>query len=168
MAKKGTLTPKDFGYWEWRGRTGLRGRPKAFRDGAHLWRVACEYFERVDSDPYKKNDFVKGGNSAGTIVKLDNMRPYTWCGLTDYVAEQGYVVTLEPYRYNRDGGYEKYQEAINLIGEVIASRNIDGASVGAFNANIIARLQHLSDNTTLTVKEEQPLFGDGEPFTGAR
>jgi hypothetical protein len=42
------------------------------------------------------------------------------------------------------------------------AQKFEGAAVGAFNSNIIARDLGLIDRTELKVTEEQPLFGDGE------
>lgn len=160
MAKKGTLSPNDPGYWDWRAKTGLRGQPKAFRSPQQLWQLACEYFKRIDENPFKKQDFIKGGESAGTIVELDQMRPYTWAGLTDYLFEQGYISTLQDYKQNREGRYGDYVEVIRMIGEVMWKQKFEGASSGAFNANIISRDLGLVDKSQMHVTEEQPLFGD--------
>ena len=68
------LRPEDPGYWEWRKKV---GRPKAIKTPNQLWKYACEYFQRVEESPFKKQDFIRGGESAGSIVELDTLKPFT-------------------------------------------------------------------------------------------
>ena len=160
MAKKGTLSPGDPGYWEWRKQTGFRGRPKAIPTPRKMWDLACEYFQMVDETPYKKQDFIKGGESAGSIVELNNIRPYTWQGFGDYLHSQGMLTRINDYKLNRDGRYSEFTEVISAIDDIMFSQKFSGAAVGAFNANIISRDLGLVDKSQMHVTEEQPLFGD--------
>ncbi|MGL5913119.1 MAG: terminase small subunit [Bacteroidales bacterium] len=138
------------------------GRPKTFKNAAQLFKLACEYFKRVDENPYHKEDFIKGGEMAGDIVKLKIMRPYTWEGLEAYLFEKGYISTLKDYQSNREGRYEEFVPIIRAITKIMYDQKFSGASVGVFNANIIARDLGLVDKSNVTVTKEQPLFGDEE------
>jgi hypothetical protein len=155
--KKKGLRPGDPGYWEWRKNT---GRKKILKTPEHLWRVACDYFESVDSKPFLKNEAIKSGDLAGTTMVVETIRPYTWEGLDDYLFEQGIGVTLDEYRHNKRGAYEEYSPIIARIHKIIRNRNLEGAAVGALKENIIARYHELGDKQAVTIKEEQPLFGD--------
>lgn len=167
MAKKNyDLVPGDDGYWPERAKKfkqefkKSKWERKAFTGPDQLFELACEYFERVDKSPYLKQDFIKGGDSAGSIVNLENIRPYTWAGLEAYLFEKGYLSTLQDYKANREQKYDQYVEVIRVIEKIMYDRKFSGAAVGAFNANIIARDLGLSEKSSVTVTEEQPLFGD--------
>lgn len=149
----------DPGYWEWRKKT---GKPKAIKTPQKLWDLACEYFQSVDENPGFKKDFIKGGESAGTIVDIETMRPYTWEGLEDFLFQKGIITNLDDYRQNTDGRYQAYSGIIRAIGKVIFNRNFSGAAMNFLNSNLIARQLGLAEKTQVKVTEEQPLFGDGE------
>ncbi len=166
MALNDTLQPWDEGYWEWRAKNPPLGRPKTFTP-KKLWAVACEYFDRTRKNPFKKQDFIKGGESAGRIIELDQMRPYTWQGFEDYLNEQGIIARVDDYKLNRDGRYEDFVDVIRAIDRIMYANKFEGAASGIFNANIISRDLGLADKSQVTVKEEQPLFGD-EPDNDER
>lgn len=149
----------DPGYWEWRKNT---GRKKAISNPKKLWQLACDYFQSVDENPGFKKDFIKGGESAGQVVDLEQMRPYTWEGLEDFVFEQGIITDLQDYRYNKDGRYSEFEGIIRAITRVIYDRNISGSAMNFLNPNIIARYHGMADKSEVKVQEEQPLFGDEE------
>lgn len=166
--KKFALTPGDDGYWDRRSRQFKREykkskwERKAFTGPDQLFSLACEYFKRVDETPIPKQDFIKGGESAGSIIELKNMRPYTWCGLEAYLFEKGFISTLQDYKANRENRYTEYVEVIRVLEKIIYDQKFSGASVGVFNATIISRDLGLVDQAKVTVAEEQPLFGDDE------
>lgn len=168
--------PGDPGYWEWRGRTGFVGKPKAFKDPQELWNLACEYFERIDSMPFEVQEQRKGSvriekgmdvseikaSIENPVVNLKITKPYTWAGFEDYLLEQGYVRNLAPYRLNIDKRYDDFQEVMKSIANVMYAQKHNGATVGIYNANIIARDLGLTDKIQTNVVIEQPLFGDDE------
>lgn len=149
----------DLGYWEWRKNT---GRPKNLESPQQLWDYACEYFQMVDELPYEKLDFIKGGDRAGQIVRLDTIQPYTWAGFEDYLSEKGVIAKLEDYKANKENRYTEFAEVITRIRNVMFDQKFRGAAVGAFKENIIARDLGLTDKTENTLITEQPLFPDAE------
>lgn len=149
----------DLGYWEWRKNT---GKPKNLKSPEQLWQVACDYFQMVDEMPAEKQDFIRGGDKAGDIVRLENIQPYTWRGFNDYLREKGLLAKLEDYKTNKDGRYTEYAEVIASIGDVMFDQKFRGAAVGAFKENIISMELGLSAKTENTIITEQPLFPDAE------
>lgn len=143
--------------WKERKKT---GRPKALKSPEELWSYACDYFETVDNNPWFKQDFVRGGEYAGAHVNLTTMRPYTWEGFEDYLFKKGIIQDLDDYRCNLDGRYAEFKGTVRAIGKIIFDRNLTGAAANFFNANIIARQLGMADRSDLTVRSEQPLFGD--------
>ena len=147
----------DLGYWAWRAKV---GQPKKIPTPQILWEAACEYFQMRDESPWEKEDFIRGGESAGGKVYLNTAVPYTWCGLEDYLREKGLAAKLDDYRANKEGRYSEYADICTHIGQIIFDQKFTGAAVGAFNANIIARDLGLTEKTQNTVITEQPLFPD--------
>ncbi len=63
----------------------------------------------------------------------------------------------------REGDYPAFFEVITRADQIIDQHQFEGASVGAFNANIIARKLGLADKKILQGDKEQPLFPDQNP-----
>ena len=139
---------------DWKKRKKI-GRPKAIASPQVLWKLACDYFHSVDSDPFLKQDFIRGGGSAGTKVELENVRPYTWEGFDNFLFEKGIINRIDDYKYNRDNQYTEYSDIITRVGSVIYDQKFTGAAVGAFNANIIARDLGLADKQELKADVSQ-------------
>lgn len=125
--------PKDNEFWklaDW-------GKPKAYQP-EELWEKACDYFQWCQDHPWVKNEAVKGGDNAGMIIKVPTSRPFTIHGFCIHAG----IVTATFYNYEKD---KAYLEIITRIREVIYSEKFEGAAVGAYNANIIARDLGLAD-----------------------
>ena len=144
------LKPGDPDYWKMRSVQGQKylTKPKAIPTAKMLWELACLYFERVDNAPIKKKDFIRGGDKAGTQIDIDAARPYTWSGFEDFLFEEGIIMSLENYKYNRKGTHDGYEEVVELIDKVMYANKFDGASVGIFNPSIISRELGLVDKTS--------------------
>lgn len=121
--------PLNNNFWTLRSK---HGRDKIFADATALLEAVGEYFEAVDAAPWHKNEAIKGGDKAGAIVKLPTQQPYTLKGLCHFLDIQ-YVTWIE-YRERSE-----FKEAIARIEDFVYNQKFIGASVGAFNANIIAR-----------------------------
>jgi hypothetical protein len=134
-----------------------RGRPKAIESPEALWNLACDYFASVDSKPIKINEVLKGGMKAGTIVKVDTARPYTWKAFSAFLFSRGVISDIDDYKANLKGNYSEFSDIITHIDNIIYSQKFEGASVGIFHHAIIARDLGLTDKSETTIKE-QPLF----------
>lgn len=55
-------------------------KPKKY-SAEQLWEGACKYFEDCKKNPYKKQDFIRGGKEAGKIIELEIERPFSIEGL---------------------------------------------------------------------------------------
>lgn len=134
--------PKGNQFWKLRNK---HGRDKLFASPQLMWEAACEYFEWCDNNPWVKNEVIKGGDMAGTIVAVPTTRPYTLSGFMFYAgAEESY------WRHFKAEGHHDYSPVIKKIEAVIDTQQFEGASVGAFNANIIARKLGLADRSDIT------------------
>lgn len=158
MAEENIPKAGDPDYWKKMKELGKKtlGRPKKIESPEQLWQYACEYFEEVDNNPHKHEDFIRAGDKAGNKVHLKNIKPYTWAGLDGMLFRRGIIVKTEDYRLNRGGKYSDFSGVIAHIDSIMWNQKFTGASVGAFKENIIARdlkLKETNDVQVDSVKE---------------
>jgi len=133
--------PRKNQFWKLRSK---HGRDTLFTTPDLLWEAACEYFEWCDKKPWNKNEAVKSGDKSGSIITVPTQRPYSLSGLCLYLGcNQAYF-----RQFNERCG-EDFSTIITRIEEIIETQQFEGAVVGAFNANIIARKLGLADKKEL-------------------
>lgn len=139
-------------YWEFRNKHGrdFKYTPEA------LWDEAVKYFDWMSERVWNKKEAIKSGDLAGSLIDVPTSTPMSiesFCLFAD--------ITTETFRkYEKGKGYEDFIEVTTRVREIIESQQFEGATVGAYNANIIARKLGLADKTESKVTIEQPLFGD--------
>lgn len=134
--------PKGNRFWQNRSK---HGRDKLFATPMLLWEAACEYFAWCDDNPIIKTDAVKSGRNAGDVIETPTQRPYSLSGLLFYVgASDNYWSSFKA------ANHEDYLGVINDIEKIIETQQFEGATVGVFNANIIARKLGLIDKADIT------------------
>lgn len=129
-------------FWKQRA---THGRDLIFSSPTILWEAACEYFEATDNRKWKKQDWV--GKDAH-YVERETDTPYTMTGL--YIFLDIVHTTWSNYKANED-----FLAIITRIEQIIYTQKFEGAAVGAYNANIIARDLGLADKKEVT---EAPKF----------
>lgn len=122
--------PRGNQFWKLRSK---HGRDKLFASPKLLWEAAGEYFTWCDRHPWRKNEAVKSGALAGTIVKIPTTRPYSLTGLCIYLG-----CNSAYFRQFKRNCTEDFSTVITLIEEVIETQQFEGALVNAFNASIVA------------------------------
>ena len=161
---------QDPAYWRERAKTGLEfieaskaGRPMNLESPAELWSLACQYFERLSGQPWSRKDY-KGKDAVE--VDIPTSAPFLWSGFEDFVFEKKGIITLKDYRtasrkdnVEEDPNYARYapfSEIIRAIDSIISTQKISGALVGAYNSNLVARLEGLVDKSeeTVVLKDE--------------
>lgn len=100
-----------------------------------------QYFQWVDDNPWYKAEAVKGGDAVGMIIKVPVGRPYTEIGFCVFhdLGEK-YITELAKTLEGKTSDEEI--ELSNILTRARAkcyTQKFEGAVVGAFNANIIAR-----------------------------
>lgn len=139
--------PRRNQFWKNRSK---HGRDKLFTTPDLLWTAATEYFEWCDKNPWIKNEAIKSGDYAGQIVEIPTSRPYTLTALCLYLdVNTAYFRRFKEELKQEDPLYEDFCTVITRIEETIYSQKFEGAAVGAFNANIIARDLGLTDKKEL-------------------
>jgi hypothetical protein len=126
------------------------GRPRSYMPDT-LWQVAQDYFEWCEENPWNKMEAIKGGDNAGMLIAVPTSRPFTLSGLCVFAGIA--VNTFDVY-----SNTQEYKEVTTRIREICYTQKFEGAAVGAFNANIIAR--------DLGLKDSQDFSSDGKPIQG--
>jgi hypothetical protein len=114
------------------------GRPVSYTPEA-LWEKFDLYMEHNKSITWAKDDFIKSGPGAGTIVTLDIPNPPS--------------ISEDTFRdYGKKN--EEYRAVCSPIRDIIQTIQISGAATNTFNANIVARWAGLIDKKELEIKSE--------------
>jgi len=130
--------PKGNNYWEFRNKHGrdFRYSPDLF------WDEAVKYFEWMIDKVWNKKDPIKSGDMAGTLIDVPTQTPMSiesFCLFADISTE-----TFRNYE-SKEEQYKDFFEVTTRIRSIIESQQFEGATVGAFNPNIIARKLGLQD-----------------------
>lgn len=154
--------PKGNKFWQLRSK---HGRDKLFASPDLLWKAACEYFQWCDDNPWKKQEQLKkpftyededGKIRVESICELPTARPYTMEGLCRYLGcNTGYFRT---FKHQLPEGEKDFSTVITRVEEVVYQQKFEGAAVGAFNGNIIARDLGLVDRKEVAPPPEKEPF----------
>lgn len=118
------------------------GRPRNIESPEELWRLFRLYKDHAKSNPYEKQDFV--GKDADEVVrKLE--RPLSWVGFEVYLYERLIINDLGDYERNKENRYAEFTTIVRAIKAYIEQDQFEGASVGIYKENIIARKLGLAD-----------------------
>lgn len=128
--------PKGNKFWELRS---THGRDLIFSSPGILWEAAKEYFEATINRPWIKKDWV--GKDA-VEVDRETTPPFTITSLCLFLDIDR--TTWAKYRQRKD-----FIPVVTRIEDVIYSQKFEGASVGAYNPNIIARDLGLIDKSEI-------------------
>lgn len=141
--------PKGNNYWQFRNKHG-RGfiyTPEAF------WEEAVKYFEWMQNNVWNKKEAIKSGQQTGDLIDIPTQTPMSiesFCLFADIDR-----TTFLNYESNKDP-YKDFFQVTTRIRTIIESQQFEGATVGAFNPNIIARKLGLTERTDHTTNG-QPL-----------
>lgn len=156
--------PQGNQFWKLRSK---HGRDRLFKTPELLWEAACEYFEWCDAHPEYISEQKKGNQTPKIAVDIDaedlkdlmsplvqipTKIPYTIQGLCIYCdCNVMYFNQFEDSLKGKDDELSKdFSLICSRIREIIYNQKFTGASVGYFNASIIARDLGLVDEKKLT------------------
>jgi hypothetical protein len=103
-----------------------------------------EYFEYMKTQTWQKTDAIKSGEMAGETIYIPINTPLSrksFCIFAN-ISED----TLRNYASNKES-YTQYFDLTTRALEIIDNNQIEGAIVGVYNPNIVARLNGLSEKT---------------------
>lgn len=124
-------------------------RPKKISEPEILYSLFLEYKDWCKANPRKENmpDY-----KAATSFAVDRERPMTWDGFEVWLFDQGIIKRLDDYRANKEGRYTEFADIISRIDKIIRTDKFEGATVGIYNHNIIARDLGLIDKSETSAK----------------
>lgn len=135
--------PKGNNYWEFRNK---HGRDFLYTPEL-LWKEAVHYFEWMQTKVWNKKEAIKSGKMVGELVDVPTSTPMSLKSFCLY-ADISHDTFTE---YDKgEGNYKDFPVVTKSIRAIIESQQFEGATVGAYNPNIIARTLGLSDS----VKQE--------------
>lgn len=133
-------------FWKLRSK---HGRNKLFETPELLWQAAIEYFEYTDKRVWSKKDWV--GKDAMEVSR-DVTTPYTLSGFCIYCN-----ASREWWYKFKEQANGDFLHIITQIEEIIYTQKFEGATVGIFNANIIARDLGLIEKTDANIKQDNTI-----------
>ena len=100
-----------------------------------------DYLEVRQGKVWNKKECIKSGDSAGTVFDVPISLPLTiesFCVFAN--------VSMQTFsNYEKKEGYEDYFGVTTRIRTVIEAEQLEGAVIGAYNPNIVARKLGLAD-----------------------
>lgn len=111
-----------------------------------LWEECMSYFSWCDENPWMKDDWV--GKDAQKVQRL-TARPYTWTGLCLFLNSPDNRFRLFKTSITYKESIE-FQNVIANITHVIETQQVEGAMVGTFNVNLVARLNNIAERVEST------------------
>jgi hypothetical protein len=118
------------------------GRPKNIKTPEILWKLFEDYVKHEAENPMHKVEYV---GKEGRVERTPLETPITFMGFECWLWDNQYINDLGDYQKNTDGRYSEYTPIITRITQNCYVHNFKGASVGIFNANIIARKLGLTE-----------------------
>ena len=133
------------------GRNRLIDSPETFKE------LTQEYFDWVKANPVMKT-ITASFQGEISYLKVPHQRPMTQYGLAAHIGVG--LSTLKDYG-TRDG----FSAIFKKVTSKMTSWNVDGASSGDLNGNIIARIEGLADkqevsNTVTVGKDVDDFYAD--------
>lgn len=143
--------PVNNQFWKLRSK---HGREKIFETPEMLWESCREYFEETDKRKWIKVEF-NGKDAIECHVPTET--PYTLTGLFVFLDIDR--KTWDLYRNRED-----FIPIVSRVEQIIYTQKIEGATVGAFNANIVARELGLVDKQDHRISAERKSISELFPF----
>lgn len=144
---------KGNSFWKLRskhGRDKIFGTPEIFIESAY------EYFEKCDINPWFKAEAVKSGHEVGKIIKVPTQKPYSIKGLCIFLG-----ITEKTFsNYEKDEKYKDFFQVFTHVRDIIENNQLEGATVGAYNANIIGRMLGLTDKIDVDITNKRKSIDD--------
>lgn len=145
MSTDNTEDDKTVPFWKQRHRNA--GRPKLFESPGMLREAADEYFEATAKRFWNEQKLTNGGK----VVNMKISPPFSIAGFCLYVGASRHW--WNEFRKSQELIKDsQFLEVIRYISDTVELQQFEGASIGAFNANIISRALGLVDKKETEVK----------------
>lgn len=120
------------------------GKPRAIESLEQFEEMALDYIEWVKNNPVMKTITASFQGSI-SYMKVPHARPMTQYGLAAHMGIG--LSTLKDY-----GQRDEYSATFKRICAIMTAHNIDGASSGDMNGNIISRVEGLAEKQEVASK----------------
>jgi len=110
-----------------------------------------ELFEQYTEDTKRRVRTIPKATNKGVLYE-EHVPPLTIDGFKTYANKQG--TDINRYWYNVDGTLNEYVSIVTRIKEEIRNDQVEGALVGQYQQNIVARLNNLTEKTDVTTNGE--------------
>jgi len=139
--------PKGNTYWTYRE---FFGRKKKLTP-EEWYNKIVGYIEYMKTQVWNKKEAIKSGEMAGTLIDIPTQTPMSIGGLCLFakIDENTFA------RYLSENNYEDYWAITTWAKLIIETQQFEGAVVGAYNQNIIARKLGLVDKRDVTTDGEK-------------
>jgi hypothetical protein len=128
------------------------GRPRLYETPEELLSDCEDYLTETSNRKWIKKDWV--GKDA-IPVDRETDAPFTMTGL--YV-----FLDIDPETWANYRKREEFFGVCTRIERIITTQKVEGAAVGAYNANIVSRLEGLADRKEVEKKVTKLNFKDAE------
>lgn len=130
------------------------GKPRAIESPEDFERLAMEYIQWVKDNPVEKT-ITAAFQGVISYEKVPHSRPMTQYGLAAHMGVG--LSTLKDY-----GARDEYSAMFKQVCAIMTAWNVDGATCGDMNGNIISRIEGLADKqeSDTTVKIDQTPLAD--------
>lgn len=139
--------PKGNDFWKLRSK---HGRDKLFSTPELLWQVACDYFQWCEDNPISAQD----NKGTKNVNEVEFKRPFTLKGFCIYCDASEHWFSLFKKSLDKDKDKD-FLYIIHKIEDIIYTQKLEGAIIGIYNANIVARELSLAENVNNTVTVAQ-------------
>ena len=124
------------------------GKPRNIDSPEHLYGIFELYTEAVKT---RVRTIPKATNKG--VVYEEHTPPLTIDGFKTFCNKYG--ADINRYWYNVEGAFSDYVSIVTRIKEEIRNDQIEGALIGQYNNNIVARLNGLTEKTDVTTGGEK-------------
>jgi len=133
------------------------GRPRIYNSPDELWQDCVEYFEETDARKWVKKDWV--GKDAEEVTR-ETETPYTMTGL--FVSLDIDKKTWSDYKARPE-----FSHIISRVEAICTTQKVEGALVGAFAHNLVARLEGIKDVSEVNLNDARKAVSDLFPLDEA-
>ena len=123
------------------------GKNKYIETPLKLLELFEHYVKHTKSNPRVENVLYQ---KTGEIIAIPRETPLSWIGFENWLFKNDIITELKSYEQNENKSYTEYLPIITRIKGFIYQDKVEGASVGIFNASIIARELGLKEQTDIT------------------
>lgn len=134
--------PQKNNYWTFRD---FSGRKKKLTPEEWYNKIVA-YIEYMKTQVWNKKEAIKSGEMAGKLIDIPTQTPMSIGGLCLFAKIDDNTFA----RYLSEKGYEDYWAITTWAKQTIETQQFEGATIGAYNPNIIARKLGLVDKQDLT------------------